>query len=374
MKIIRIAFVVIFSVMTTFPYLNMEFNFVPDIELEKKQEIAEKPTLQLDEFYNYLDKYTSYFNDNYGFRNVLVNANAQIKYWILKKSPLTDKVLIGKEGWLFLSPSIDMIISEKMDYLDPGLFKIMEDSLLSKTRQFSKMGIKYYVMITPEKSYSCREMLPDQYDAQRIKKRFDTFVKRLESNPELNIINVNDLINQSRLASKDTLHFRYDSHWNSLGAFPVYQHILETLQKDFPAIEVRNKIDYKQTFLNSSHGDLSDIINVGKYLYDKEYKLTCVGRNSVIDESVFTAECKETYEFRNAKNKDKPDILFLHDSFGLPLKPWLINDFHQVHSLWVLAYNFDVNMLSQLRPDVVVHELAPRNTPLFKILLEYNLN
>ena len=247
MKIIRIAFVVIFSVMTTFPYLNMEFNFVPDIELEKKQEIAEKPTLQLDEFYNYLDKYTSYFNDNYGFRNVLVNANAQIKYWILKKSPLTDKVLIGKEGWLFLSPSIDMIISEKMDYLDPGLFKIMEDSLLSKTRQFSKMGIKYYVMITPEKSYSCREMLPDQYDAQRIKKRFDTFVKRLESNPELNIINVNDLINQSRLASKDTLHFRYDSHWNSLGAFPVYQHILKTLQKDFPAIGVRNKIDFKQT-------------------------------------------------------------------------------------------------------------------------------
>ncbi|MBC7389202.1 MAG: hypothetical protein H7329_08340 [Opitutaceae bacterium] len=352
----------------------MEHNFVPDIELEKKQEIAEKPTFQLDELYNYLDKYTSYFNSNYGFRNVLVNANAQINFWILNKSPLANKVLIGKEGWLFLSPSVDMIISEKMDYLDPGLFKIMKDSLLSKTRQFSKNGIKYYVMFTPEKSYSCREMLPEQYDPQRIKNRFDAFVQKLESNPELNIINVNDVINASRLASKDTLHFKYDSHWNELGAFPVYQHILETLKKDFPLIEVRNKKDYKQTAHNSNHGDVSDIINVGKYLYEKEYKLICVGRNSVIDESVFTPGCKESYEFRNVKNKDKPNILFLHDSFGLPFKPWLINDFHQVHSLWVIAYNFDVKMLSQLHPDVVVHELVPRNTPLFQMQLKSNLN
>ena len=66
---VKFLFVVIFLTVLSVPYLNMELSIIPDIRLEENRTVSKKPVFLLDEFYNYLDEYKNYFNDNYGFRN-----------------------------------------------------------------------------------------------------------------------------------------------------------------------------------------------------------------------------------------------------------------------------------------------------------------
>ena len=348
--------------------MAMELNLIADERLNENRDYVSKPIFKIEELYNYLEKYKAYFNDNFGLRSLLIKANLQIKYWFLNKSPVPNSVIIGKDGWLFLSPEKDIIISDKADYLHPKAVKILVESFVNKTKEFKKYGITYYVMLIPEKSYSYNEMLPVGYDKERVKGRFDQLLELLQSNPELNIINSNEVILNGKNNIKDPLYLKYDAHWNTNGALLAYHNLIAELKKAYPKLNVRKEKEYKKTFTTTFKGDLAKQMNMMEYFGDKEYKHLCFGTNTSHDTVVYSQKSSFSYAYENTLNNEKPDILFLHDSFGVPLIPWLINDFHIVHSLRIFDYNFDVKALAKAGPKIVVHEMVPRNTPIVEIL------
>lgn len=371
---VKFLFLVIFLTVLSVPYLNMELSIIPDIRLEENRTVSKKPVFLLDEFYNYLDEYKNYFNDNYGFRNFLVNAFINLKYLYYKKSPLPDRVVDGKEDWLFISPEFDVTISDKIDYLSTDVFKLLEDTLLSKTRNFKKAGINYYILLTPEKSYVYNEFLPVNYNPKRIESRFDTLLSRLEKNSELNIINVNDVLKKAKVQSSEEIYMRYDAHWNGIGAFYAYSHLISQLMVDYPTLLAKQVSEYKTTKYQKPTGDLATQININQYVKNTDYLIECDDKKCTKDSVLKSEKSLHNYAFTNTYNNQKPDVLFMHDSFGATFLPWMINDFHVLHSLRMTNMDFNVNDFVQLGPKIVIHQFVPRHSTIYKSLKKGDAN
>lgn len=340
----------------------MEFKFVEDLKSQELRPLATKPELKLDEFYDYLSKYDAYFNDNYGLRNFLYSLNARIKYLYLHKSSLPNKVILGKDNWLFLSPDLDITISEKEDYLNDKIYKVLEDSLVNKTIQFEKAGMTYYVILTPEKSYTYSELLPSNIDGNRVKERFDLLLVRLQNNPFLNVINLNvALLNAKK---KDTTSLKYDTHWNGYGAFGAYRYVMKELQKDYPSVVLRKEEDYKKNCYTYNWGDLANQIGITEFITAKECKFNYAGKGAVVDTTLQSMKGTLNYSFTHHQNEDKPDLIFIHDSYGASFLPWMINDFHSIHSFRMENFKFNAASFTMLGPKIVIHQMVPRHTPL----------
>ncbi|MBC7389198.1 MAG: hypothetical protein H7329_08320 [Opitutaceae bacterium] len=344
----------------------MELKLVEDMKSQEWRTLASKPEFKLDEFYDYLSKYNNYFNDNYGIRNILYSINARIKYLYFHKSPLPNKVILGRNNWLFLSPDMDVTISDRIDYLDDKFYKILEDSLVSKTVQFKNLGIKYLVILTPEKSYTYGELLPDNFNGVRTKARFDTLIQRLKSNPNLHIISLNEALLEAK--KKDTIGLQYDTHWNGIGAFAAYKHMMLELKKVYPNVPLRNANDYEKKCVVYKWGDLANQIGIAEFISAKECKFNYIGKGAIEDTTLLSVKSTLSYSYTNKANEDMLDVLFLHDSYGASFLPWMINDFHSLHSLRMENFSFNPASFTQAGPKVIIHQMVPRHTPMFGLL------
>ncbi len=68
----------------------------------ENRKLADKPVLNPDYLDPYPAEYEKYYNDNFSLRNQLVKLKSNLIANALQKSPMPDKVIFGKDGWLFL--------------------------------------------------------------------------------------------------------------------------------------------------------------------------------------------------------------------------------------------------------------------------------
>ena len=108
MKINRIFSFATVCLLITFlclPFFQMSLRIFPDLKSQENRILAARPELKpvtLSGLWKYMQDYQNYFNDNFGFRNVLIRINSFVNLKILGVSPtpLPD-IVAGKEGWLF---------------------------------------------------------------------------------------------------------------------------------------------------------------------------------------------------------------------------------------------------------------------------------
>ncbi len=79
------------------------FHFSSRFTSTEKRKMAPNPSFAWDDLQALKDfpkKYEAYFNDNFGFRNLLVRwaSLVRLKYLGISPSPL---IIAGKEGWLY---------------------------------------------------------------------------------------------------------------------------------------------------------------------------------------------------------------------------------------------------------------------------------
>ncbi|MBI1733470.1 MAG: hypothetical protein HYR49_11990, partial [Gammaproteobacteria bacterium] len=79
-------------------------------DLEENRMLAKIPPLpaSLSDYVGIPAAFDHYVLDNFGMRNLLIRFNARLKYGVLGTSP-TAKVLVGKDGWMFLKGRSNML-------------------------------------------------------------------------------------------------------------------------------------------------------------------------------------------------------------------------------------------------------------------------
>lgn len=341
--------------------------FYTNTEIMDNRPLHEKPVKFTR---NYAREFEDYYNDTFAGRKKIIS-----KYVKLQKKLKIDagQYFYGQDGWIFYDSIKANNGNTLVDYYAEVYF---DDEELEKMAQginmaydfYAKRGIKYYLIIAPNKEGLYSEYMPSHLQGDRVsdKSRMDLAVEYLQKHTDVNIINFRDVLTASKHEYGVNLYYPGDSHWNEVGAYVAFEKLSETLSRDgvrgIPRKPLRKEMiglkGFYSSDLNRLGGD-EDISYSVDFLSGKEGKAVVS-----LDNRFF-----EVWE--NPKAPVKKTVLMIRDSFGLALMPYLDKTFAKnvfAHNRYNKRHELD-RLVAEYKPDIMIEEMVERY---FDRLLKYN--
>lgn len=143
------------------PVIFMRFKILKDHKVVEKRYQAEKPPLKLESLADYPEGFSAYFNDNFGLRSELIRVGNYIKTKVSYSALANEKVIIGKDGWLFFGAENTADYYRNANpFSEEQLFQIKQ--ILEERSDWCEMnGIKYYFVFPPMSATIYPEYLPE---------------------------------------------------------------------------------------------------------------------------------------------------------------------------------------------------------------------
>ncbi len=227
----KIAIISVFFALLLLPIIQMVTRF-PTVSLLDENRNRER-TPRLGEILSpvaFVSQAQKWFADHYGYRDWLIRAKTQIDYSVFGVS---DKVYIGKEGWLYLRNIIDSEIPAEDEMSDADLTAVAKR--FAELRDvLQERGISLVVVTNQLKDKFYPEFLP--YAARRIMshRRFDDFRAELHAMPGIVYIDTTEILES--LKSERQVFHKTDLHWND----PAAAEVARTLVNEIAEAEHRN--------------------------------------------------------------------------------------------------------------------------------------
>ncbi len=225
---------VLFVIILLLPTLDSVLFFDNTPVSVEKRKYAAKPELawQWGVLQNYPRQFEAYFNDHFGCRNALIRMKTSltVRYLGGLSSP---QVMKGKEGWLFFTG--DEVLENCCYANAPFTIKQLgqwQRSLEEKQKWFAKEGIRFLLVIVPNKHTIYAEYLPPWIEKIGEKSRLEQFVEHMKANSEVEIVDLREVLFPAKQRCR--LYHRSDTHWNDYGAFLGYHEIMLRLSQWFP--------------------------------------------------------------------------------------------------------------------------------------------
>lgn len=332
-KILKIFYIILVISVICIPVGLMKW-YIP-VNGENRQ-LAKPPEGLSADFGSELD---AYLEDNFAFRDRLVTADSVIKSKVFKMSG-NDKVVSGKEGWLFFGEDIDDLTAKStMCAREIGCIK-RELELINE--YVADNNGTFLFMIVPNKASLYSELLPYYY----IKSKTPNNKELLETaiSDTVEYMDPTELFN----SQEERLYHKLDSHWNNKGALLVVKNLMDKW-----GLSVKSYATPTRT--QDWDGDLYTMLYpLGKekdYQYNYEgFEYTHTKRFKSVDDMVIATE---------NKNSANGSILMFRDSFGRSMLPFVADNFSVAELRRAVPYDFGV--LEQKHFDYVVLEIVERN-------------
>jgi len=302
------------------------------------------------------DSTTWFVNTNQHILMIEIENERLIKR--LKKTSVPPKVIVGKDDWLFFDGD-DVINDYRCN--KPFTEKELEsyaNILVERNEWLKNIGIKFILLIVPNKHSIYSEKLPYNIKKVRLKSRFDQLKEYLQNNTDVKVLDIFPALKEAK-KSEFPVYINTDTHWTKFGALIATKQIIDELKKEFPTIRNCNLKDYNFT-KKTCEGNLTDAIDSynsieGKTVYVKP-KTAFKSINATYDFSV-PEHFNETI-CRRMFDKRLPEIFVFRDSFGTSLDRMLSEYFYK--STYVWSYEFLAKPIESEMPDIVIMEVAER--------------
>jgi alginate O-acetyltransferase complex protein AlgJ len=302
-----------------------------------------------------------YFNDRVGFRPELLGLRRRVLLDALGDST-ADLVWVGRDGWLFTNSigpnNLPMPPAEVEQRLAGWV-----DALRARHDWLAARGIRYVVVVAPEKSSIYPEFLPETIRRHPPPEIGAILRERL--GPEI-ILDPADAIRAAK-PTTPRLYFQFDTHWIDPGAFIAYRELGDRLARAVPGFRAKPyERFWHQPYVNDDC-DLPKALGRPPAEWREE-------------ETIFRVE-GDSYLERpddpiHAKLRDRKDGLrhvlpylvespfgvgravYLHDSFGHNLRRMLASDFRRL--VCAGTYGFPTDVIEAEKPDVVIQLFVAR--------------
>lgn len=331
-----------------------------DIETTENRTLAEKPDLSLQNIFSYPQLYENYFNDHLAFKSQLVKACSLLDYKLFHIVD-SEKVLLGKENWLFYkSAGVEELADEQpiSDYQGINKYnkKALNDiagNINTASSYLAGRNIEFSVLICPNKEHIYSNYLPDSIKQVEKECKADELVKYLKENTDTKIIYpLEDL-----LEYKDNyqLYYKYDTHWNSLGGFVATQSIIDEYLGKKEFIDNHKIISTD----NEAPKDLAIMLNMSDEFSGDKYYLVDDYKNNISVNLVDASDDGYLHVY-NSNAEDKRTIMVIRDSYGEALRDYLSKDFKT--SVYIHRAAFNQEFIDIYQPDIVIYEVVERAT------------
>ena len=317
--------------------------------------LASKPILVLTNINEYPKKYEEYFNDYLPFRNELVKLKNLNDIFVFKNI-ISDRVLLGKAKWLFLKNvnSIGKYMGIERYYFTEEELEIAKNNLIHFRDELKKKNIDFILMVCPDKQFIYSEYMPDYIKRKSTKNDTDIFVEYIKNNTDIKVVYPKEEL--LKYKDKYQLYYKYDTHWNSLGAYIGYTELTRILNIDNKSIESFKILEFDSSSvdrtLNVFYNNISKILSLNniKYFRDdiiyilEDYKYTLTN-----DFELWRENKVLRFDLYNSNN-----IMIIRDSYFFEVLHYMSKGFKQVEYIH-LDY-FKNENIAEYKPNVVVFE------------------
>ena len=289
-------------------------------------------------------EFDDYFTKSFPFRAHFITAYNAVYQTLFHQSG-NEKVIVGKDGYLFFEETVDDILDvETLTEFDLTRLSVVLNDI---HRSLDEVGIRSYVMVVPNKATLYEEYLPENLKPIGNKDNLDRYL-----NLKLDMENI-DLYNALKNAKDSStlpLYHKSDSHWNNFGAAIAYETIMDSVNHD--SLELLNQTPQSR---NDWQGDLSKMLYPAMTIYDKQVYYD-------LPEKFIFSQAIRSFEDIHIESKNPTldgHLWMMRDSFANALIPYLSDSWNQVNYSRSFPHDYRDVMLQ--KPDTLIIEIAQRN-------------
>ena len=354
--------VLVFILIISFPLTNRLLMISGQSQLVEKRRMTRKLEFRLDSLFAYLKRYTNYYNDHFTFRSRMIYLNNLFKVNVLGVSPL-PKVLIGKNGWLFMGPQeLRPGTIESYRSLTPFTISELEQwkNLLEHRKQWlAARGIRYLFLVAPNKNSIYPEYMPDNIRRVHRQSRMDQLKEYLAKHSTVPLLDVREAL---RAAKKNyPVYSRTDTHWNEYGAYIVHREIIGYISRYFKGAVPIPISRYRIKTENWSGGDLAQMLSLHEEVFREDFiRLEPVPGLKAAGGELENISRFVKQGYMECPDAPLPKMMMVHDSFYKRLKPFLAERFSRILFIWDWDFNFYPRIIEKEKPKLLIDEMAER--------------
>ena len=347
-KILQYIFIICFITIISIPLIGTK-----ETESLENRTLTELPTWRWSNVWVYFSDYQKYFSDRFAYRNTLINFYGKLKIETLDMKPISNKVAIGKDGYLFFC---------EKDYLNKIATPLSQTelqqfnyNLVIIKQWFKKHQIDYYLTIPPVKSQIYTEFLSEYLSVKTKFSRLDQVVNYLKNNNHL--ISYNKELKEAKKLKE--IYYKTDTHWNENGAFIAYKKIINSINNY--KIEPLKLNQFTIAKENNQTGDLKDMLGFNSSFSRNYYNYKVTNATNLPE---LTFESTPNNISNNLEIWEKPQkendlkLFVVRDSFTEHLKTFL--SLHFDRSVYVWQPNLPIQKIAEEKPDIIIHEILSR--------------
>lgn len=379
----NLALIIAFILLLILPTIDNIFNISSNIKIDLKENrtLAKLPDHKQKFsklFKKFPTEFDNYYNDNFGFRNIIIWVGRQIFPTQGNTTKNSARYFLGINDWIFLNEgkmknNILGLNNLKNSQIKKAVATIYENWLYLKKR-----NIDYVLIIAPNKQTIYPEFLPD-YLYLRYKKKYPNIQTRtdqiknalLKKDKNFPIIDLRNHLKSNKENPKNyILYDKTDTHWNGYGIKIAYEEIYRYLTENLNIKLEKTKFLIKEQKINT--GDLANM--AGKYPYYNSTKAFLVKKKA---EKIENSNAKNKIKEISKKNYGK-DInihhykkhgdfraFVQHDSFFMAhdFKHFIANSINgqSLFADHVSVCKLQKHNISYYKPNLVIHEMVERH-------------
>ena len=325
--------------------------------------LASKPILVLTNISEYPKKYEEYFNDYLPFRNELVKLKNLNDIRIFQNI-ISDRVLLGKAKWLFLKGKGNNLTEkyigiEEYNFTEEEL-EIAKNNLIHFRDELKKKNIDFIFMVCPDKQFIYSEYMPDYIKRKSIKSGTDIFIEYIKNNTDIKVVYPKEEL--LKYKDKYQLYYKYDTHWNNLGAYISYSELMKSLNIYVDNIDNVNikSLNRNERFNFDIHfyNDMANVFSLGKIKYYNDDKTYIISNYITKNYETNYYISSENFSFNSKSYKSKNNIMIIRDSYTMGMLDYIATRFKQ--SEFIHIDSFKNENITEYKPDIIVFQSVER--------------
>lgn len=311
----------------------------------------------------YPREYETYFNDYIPFRNELNQLKNIIDIFIFHYI-FNDKVILGKDNWLFIRDNIlmDKYLGLNKEYYTNEELEKIKDNLISLRDKLKDNDIDFLLMVCNDKQFIYDEYMPDYIKRKNTLSPTDQILGYITNNTDIKVLYTKD--NLLKYKYKYQSYYKYDTHWNYIGGYITYIDMKRILNIDYNDITNTQILTFKGIHENNYkygvYHDLAYMLGLSKFNFyndDNFYVISNYMKEKYYItnyENAFTFETKSTNIIYNDK------LFIIRDSYVHNMVEYISSDFYNVFYYRFEDFESKSSQILKERPDIVIVEIVER--------------
>jgi hypothetical protein len=297
------------------------------------------------------------FSKCFGGRDTMRKLQAALLVNVFHTSP-APLVLVGNDGWLIGTGEDSMDGFRGINPFSQSELAQFSRLLAAKQNALRSANIPYLLVVPPDKQIVYPEIVPSQY-TRFGPGRLNQIATYLQTHPVVDFVDLTPPLVAAKSAGP--LYWRYDTHWNYLGAFIGYHALAEHLKRRFPLLRPTERSEMRGSHIPRPIADLSLVIGLEIAPEDTIY-LTRPDPDKTWPENAHFDYVPShmhpgSQVISSCPTGEIARAVIFHDSFSEMMGPFLSRHFR--HAVWVWG-EFDPALVLREKPDIVIEERVER--------------